>query len=250
MRGEDGPSADGAAGIQATAADRVALEDLAAVREVAYRLLAQAFLPPTARRFEEMRAFAEALDDCDSGFCDLAFYPVWWQFPEAFGGFDGIGAESFAAPYVALFQAAPGEVPAPLFESALLRDKIEDAAMVVPKLEIEYRAAGLKLTRAGGEEPDLVSVELEFMAFLCGVEAGRWKHGEVQQAGRELKRQRRFLREHLEPCLLELAARLERADPDGPYAAAAAAALAFAAHDMELQRGLIGEVDVARIVDG
>ena len=92
-----------------------------------------------------------------------------------------------------------------------------EGAMVEPQLvgilqaglQQEYAEAGL--TALPDETPDHVSVELEFMSFLCGLEGEAMKRGREAVRERIVQRQHRFLDEHLCKWLPGLAERVDKA---------------------------------------
>jgi TorA maturation chaperone TorD len=102
-----------------------------------------------------------------------------------------------------------------------------------------YRAFGLAPSELHPERPDHIVQELEFMAFVIGLERG------AAAGDRELRRDRvevcrtaqtRFLREHLASWATAFARLLAREDQDGFYGAAGV----FLAALIPAERGLLG----------
>ncbi|MBI5253700.1 MAG: molecular chaperone TorD family protein [Euryarchaeota archaeon] len=124
--------------------------------------------------------------------------------------------EEFEVEYTRLF-AASGEHYIPPYES-VYKDKwtIDYVGMphlgLPPRREVvegllwgdstvavqkKYRKAGLEVSENDREIPDHISVELEFMHYLCGKEAEAWKSGNKSEAVKYLEMQKEFLNEHL-----------------------------------------------------
>lgn len=99
-----------------------------------------------------------------------------------------------------------------------------------------YEAFGVR-PRRGGERPDHVACELEFLALLALKEATSMVTGEEERAAVARDAAGRFLADHAARWLPALAARIGRSHPDGGYALVASMAAALAtAHARELGR--------------
>ena len=62
----------------------------------------------------------------------------------------------------------------------------------------EYRRFGLDLaSELGGEPPDHISFELEFMRHLCRQEAEAWEKDDEDEALRFRRTEREFMTEHI-----------------------------------------------------
>jgi TorA maturation chaperone TorD len=85
-----------------------------------------------------------------------------------------------------------------------------------------YGAFGLELGQACDERPDHLSVELEFLHFLCVKEAWAEEQGISDLAILCRDTQRKFLAEHVATWTPGLCARLEAASRGGFYGRAAA----------------------------
>ncbi|MFQ5909825.1 MAG: molecular chaperone [Thermoplasmata archaeon] len=82
----------------------------------------------------------------------------------------------------------------------------------------EYRRFGLTMAQEyGGEPPDHISFELDFMAYLCSLEADAWSKENPQEASRLLKAQKRFLEEHLLRWIPKFCSNIRKADKTGLY---------------------------------
>lgn len=114
-----------------------------------------------------------------------------------------------------------------------------------------YRAFGLQISGAHPERPDHISVELEFLNFLCFKEAYAWqRHGE-EKARICREAQRQFLREHLGRWVFAFARRARKAAAEGFYGAAARRLEEFLEEECRLLEVPAGPADVElRAVDG
>jgi len=195
----------------------------AAVRSRLYALLAEALGFPQPAMLERLRSGALQAE-FDSTAAQLAVPLV---VPTLDTGVANLADAAMAQTYTRLFHAcgtrpavsmlerhyrARGEAPQPLWE-ALLRF---------------YRHFGLDFSHAGlRESPDHLLVEIEFMHYLCYLEAG------AVAATADLRRgQRDFLRAHLASWIGQFAEALAREAADGPYAVSARLLTAFVAADL------------------
>ncbi len=205
------------------------LAALANARANIYRFLATVFLaPPTddllarVRSSEFRAAFTDWVDDAQ------------WN---------GIGAESLdvlVLEYNRLF-VVPGDVYVPLYES-VYTDVVDvecsphmvsgagDAPTRVGKLlwgpstvavERAYADAGFAVTRAAGEPPDHIGIELQFLARLCNVQVAAWSANDVPEAIRLQHIEKEFLNSHPARFVAALCARLDAASAYPFYRACA-----------------------------
>lgn len=96
----------------------------------------------------------------------------------------------------------------PLFESVYREGKLlQESTVEVARL---YYGAGLKLDKDFSLPPDHISLELEFMAYLCSqeIEAIREKDSFVLDKAKKL--QQRMLKEHLQFFVPDFAQRLQK----------------------------------------
>lgn len=96
----------------------------------------------------------------------------------------------------------------PLFESVYREGKLlQESTVEVARL---YYGAGLKLDKDFSLPPDHISLELEFMAYLCSqeIEAIREKDSFVLDKAKKL--QQKMLTEHLQFFVSEFAQRLQK----------------------------------------
>lgn len=86
----------------------------------------------------------------------------------------------------------------------------EFTGSVLAHLQKEYAEAGLELST--DDLPDHISVQLEYLSFLCGIEAEALQKGEDAKRKVILKRRRRFLEQHSSRWFSGLAERVEHND--------------------------------------
>jgi TorA maturation chaperone TorD len=96
----------------------------------------------------------------------------------------------------------------PLFESVYREGKLlQESTVEVARL---YYGAGLKLDKDFSLPPDHISLELEFMAYLCSQEIEAIREKDSFVLGKANKLQQRMLTEHLQFFVPEFARRLQK----------------------------------------
>lgn len=135
---------------------------------------------------------------------------------------DDLGEElgkAVSVEFTRLFRGVKlGYSPPPPYESVYR----EEDGCVFGELTVavhrEYRRFGFDLTSgAGGEPPDHISFELEFMHLLCSQEAEAWKIDNEDEALRLLQAQRKFLSEHLGTWLSKFCSEVREHDRLGLF---------------------------------
>ncbi len=114
----------------------------------------------------------------------------------------------------------------PAYESAYVSGDPQQQTQRMADIAGFYRAFGVDAT-AGGYRPDELSVELEFMAFLCQKEAYAEGHLGPPRARQARKAQRIFLEHHLGRWAGALGERLAASAPPGHFYHATGQALAW-----------------------
>jgi TorA maturation chaperone TorD len=205
---------------------------LARLRQAAYRLLSETFLPPTAVRPDDLCAASRAIRESCRWAADYAFYAALDMFLAAASSRSTRAAQGLAERYAALFGASSTKAPVPLGETAFLQVSEQSAGNLLVSLEQHYASSGVASSRAGLHMPDHISTELEFVSLLCGREAGAWDAGDFRNARRMQDRQRRFMENHPVRWLPALCVALEQRDA-GVFQLAAAAARSLVMHDVD-----------------
>jgi TorA maturation chaperone TorD len=181
------------------------LADLAIQRANRYVFFAQAFAHPTAERKQQLDEAAAQLlvDGGNLGLMRLAAIARETQ------------SDALEPLYVSLttFSASPD---CPTFETAYYGDGAQQQTHRMADIAGFYRAFGVDGTE-GGFRPDDLSVELEFMAFLCEKEAFARLHLGAARTAQALRAQRLFLQEHLGTWAPRFAASLSEVAPYGHF---------------------------------
>lgn len=225
------PQSSGA-GPEVPSLDPISLPDLAELRQVAYRFLAELFLYPRGDRLRGAVEFAREMRQPDDPLRAFAFYGRWEPVLGALEALRPEGVRPLQGEYLGLFTLGAEDACFPHESSYIGREGL-DTGRVTAEVQRAYTSAGLTLDTQG-ELPDHLSVELDFMSFLCGMEAPAWGRDPSGEAADWLDRENRFLRDHLLRWLPIFADRVKGKAPDSFYRRLADATYAFAAHDADL----------------
>lgn len=207
--------------------------EICEARAGVYRFLAQLYSrPPTPELMEKV---AEA---------EFQHY-LREVFGEAAQSFlDAVAAcphlEALRLEYDALFRV-PGDRYLCPYESAYRGRRVVDGRVVygpvwgpwARRVQNLYGQAGAELVREGGELPDFIGVEFEFMHFLCTREAEAWATAEPWRAEQYRSLQKEFLVEHLSRWVDSLADEMVVRAELGFYAALAELTKAFLVTDIQ-----------------
>ncbi len=221
------------------------LAQLARLRQGCYRFLSALFLYPEGERSALLvRGARELLEASDS----LAVFPFFGRWQRLLTTLKelGEGRPEAEKEYVRLFVVNP---QAPPYESFYIDPKRQATGWITAQLVREYSRRGLTPVSSLGEPPDHVAVELEFMAFLCSLEARAWEEEDLKRGFQIQRWQRRFLDSHLQRWIPAFARQVTAASKGGVYALAAEAAYAFVHHDRDLV-ALALEAEPFAIADG
>ena len=208
--------------------------ELADFREAAYRLFSQALLYPADERIAALGDAAAELALDDAALVQFAFYADWRRVLSAVQQAAGPGAHrSLEEAHIALFGARKAGTLCPPYESAFLSPGGQPDGLQLARIEAAYSEIGLVPSRELGELPDHVTIELEFMAMLCGQEADAWEEEDTAGAVKAMRRAKRFLNGHLSVWLPAFARHVAASDEDGFYATVSETAAAFALYDRD-----------------
>lgn len=116
---------------------------------------------------------------------------------------------------------------APLYEVEYGNSAIFQESHKLGDLAGFYRAFGLQLSKEHSERADHITVELEFLCFLCFKEAYACSRGEMDRAEACREAQRTFLKEHLGRWAFAFAKRTAKSAGRGFYSDAAISLEAF-----------------------
>jgi TorA maturation chaperone TorD len=207
--------------------------ELAGFREGAYRLLSQALLYPAEERLATLATASEELSQDDNVLAQFAFFADWRR---VLALVRDVGAprRDLEEQHVALFGASKAGTLCPPYESAVLSPTGQPDPLQMARIEAAYAEIGIAPSPESGELPDHVSIELEFMAMLCGQEAAAWEGDDVAGAAKAMRRAKRFLDGHLSVWLPTFARRLAAADKQGFYRGVSQGAATFIQYDRDL----------------
>jgi DMSO reductase family type II enzyme chaperone len=176
--------------------------DQAVGRSAVYGLLAQVFAYPTQGLVQTAAAALAALPDTSG----VAFRALVETMPPA---------QELEAAFTQLFTHSSSR-DCPVHETSYTAREIFQQTQQMADIAGFYAAFGVE-TRAGGERPDHISVELEFMQYLTVKEAYARQHLGAARVRQCRRGQRLFLQEHLGGWGPAFGRRLAALDPDGWY---------------------------------
>ena len=213
------------------------MADLAGLRQMSYSLMSAVFLGNWRDTDELIRDTAGevlAVSDWASG---MTFYPALSRFFRSFSELNGGSLAGIESRYRRLFGPTPSSNPVPLNETSYLVPGAEETGWILASIERHYSSAGIESTSASGNIPDHISVELEFIAYLCGREADAWADDDFKEARRMQDRQRRFLDKHMSKWV-PIFLRAVVAKDDDLFSSAGQAIHAQVFHDVDFLRSL------------
>jgi TorA maturation chaperone TorD len=187
------------------------------------------FLYPSETRLDNIKIAAGELLEAKYVWKTLDFGFQLHKLLTALVGLNDEAAEQMEEEYNHLIRVKP---VAPPYESFYLDPQGQARGIIAGQLEAEYTNAGLAMASSLQDMPDHISVELEFMSFLC---AGEVKARETTNEADNMQvriRQRAFLNEHLVRWFPQFARRITDAAPESLYSVITATAYAFLRHDL------------------
>lgn len=198
----------------------------AAARSSLYHCLAAGFSFPTSE-LSEAFASGRFLDELLATAAALPFpLPV----DDGLRGDPALAHDELEQEYIRLFEVGPGRPPCPLYEGLHRGGRMKN----LEELVRFYEHFGLRAE--GGDLPDHLCAELEFMHYLAFKEAAASHAGADSRPYRLA--QRDFLRRHLNRWLSRLRLRLEQLEPPRLYLSLARLAEEACRQDVRsLERG-------------
>lgn len=120
----------------------------------------------------------------------------------------------------------PGHIQCPPYEAVYRKDRplMEKGLVMGPTtadVRRRYTEANLTMSKKFTDLPDHITVEMEFMHFLCGEESRFTEQGNHQQMAKISRMQKEFLNEHLKPWVNDFADCVIRSANSSFYKAAA-----------------------------
>jgi TorA maturation chaperone TorD len=181
------------------------IEENLLLRQVCYRLFASLFLYPEHSRLVEIQDAASFLTSDGYLFSDEVDYLI-----RQLADIDMDNGRSIVNEYNRLFLIRP---KAPPYETFYTDVEGQLRGLLTAKLEEKYLNAGLAISPDLNELPDHISVELEFMGYLCMKEAEVLQTDDELDANHFRELQVSFMRQHLALWFPKFAQRIKEADP-------------------------------------
>ena len=189
-------------------------------RQELYRFFAKIFTYPDAD-------LLESLDDE----LNAAAAILGLELPERRAG---QALEDLSIAYTELFISRFGGVPAPPYGSVYLEEDRQLMGQTTQYVLQAYEGEGLSHAQ-GGEPPDFIATEMEFLYFLVGQEIAAEDAGERETALAARQKQIDFCHTLLQPWVRLFSQRLlEVEDAEPLYRWAGRGLLAFCRHEEEL----------------
>jgi TorA maturation chaperone TorD len=202
----------------------------AASRVVIYRVLSSMFLDPTDERLRVLVSAVPELRRRTRPVRGLAFFGSWDVFLSRLEALTDDDLERLRQEHTRLFVSGVETTSSRPFASAHLELEAHQLGSEGSRAQADYAEAGLSPAFGSGP-PDHISVELDFLAWLCRREAEASDEGEA--AGWR-ERQHRFATRRMMGWLPSFARGLEEHAPQGLLAVAGRVAAAFVEHDVGL----------------
>jgi ferredoxin/TorA maturation chaperone TorD len=155
--------------------------------------LSQSFLAPTPEVASAVVELTDAWAADQSLAAEFAFSADFLQLRSVWSGLDRQKLQRLQRHHFTLFVTATSGIPCPPFESAYMAVGAGDEGRLLATIERDYATVGLYISPEQKQPPDHISIELEFMAIICGREAEAWEAKEPRRAVRSLEKERRFL---------------------------------------------------------
>lgn len=216
----------------------ISLAGLARFREGSYRLLSQSFLYPDDAVVQVACQLASELTEEGAIRDEMAYSSQLDRLRSLWCEMDEAALGRLQTRYVSLFATAADRVPCPPYESSYVGGGPSSDGFVLASIERDYATAGLSGTGEGKQSPDHISMEMEFLAILCGREAQAWETDHSPQGLRHLEKERKFIETHLGSWLAAFVRAVHVEDERGVYAEIATATLSFVTHDRDLAEEL------------
>ena len=189
-------------------------------RQELYRFFARIFAYPDAALFA---ALEEELASA-AGLLDVSLAEL--QLPQE--------RAELETGYTELFVSCYGGVPAPPYGSVYLEEDAQLMGQTTLCVLRAYEGEGLT-HEAGGEPPDFIATEMEFLYFLVGREIEALAREELEEAHVLRQKQVDFCHTLLQPWIKQFAQRIRQVPEALPvYRACAEMLIAFCRHEEEL----------------
>jgi len=173
----------------------------------------------------------------------LAFNPPWDRLVDRIEAITPAQVPALIDSYNALFTSSTSENQIPLIESGYLDQVALISGDVMADLERGYASAGVSVSSSRRESSDHISVELEFLSFLCALEGEALESNDTYKALETYRHQIRFLEHH--PCqwFPLLAHAISSRDDSSFYSEVVTTARAIATHDVDFLLAVVDHLN-------
>ncbi len=200
----------------------------AVLRHTLYRFFASLHLYPNRDRLLTLQNVSLELQHAGPHWSDPLLSNQFTTLLDFIVGMDEESFNNLEGEYVALFSVNPF---APPYESYYEDPEGFVRSWIIIQLEKEYAGAGLNITSSFKEPPDHVAIELEFMAFLCSLEANAHETNNENDIKTSVERQHKFLNSHLGKWYPEFAQAVTESPAKGLYNLTIEVTNAFLQHE-------------------
>jgi len=201
------------------------VEEKLLLRQICYRLFSSLFLYPERRRLVEIQDAASFLTGEGKLFSDEMEYLI-----RQLADIDLNNERSIINEYNRLFLIKP---KAPPYETFYTDAEGQLRGLLTAKLEEKYLNAGLAISPELNELPDHISVELEFMAYLCMKEAEACQNTDDIETARFRAQQISFMGQHLARWFPRFSQRIKESEPRSIYQNMLPAAYGFLRYELD-----------------
>ncbi|MBW8011106.1 MAG: molecular chaperone TorD family protein [Chloroflexi bacterium] len=185
------------------------------LQQTLFRFFAWLFLYPDQHLLEVLRNGSTELLQMEFLWKDKQFAGSIRSLLKQLLSLDETGVSKLVQEYNRLFLIKPLVPP---YESLTLAPEGRGRGWVAAQLERQYNHFGLELSNSLNELPDHLAVELEFMSYLCGLEAAALETNELVEIANTQKAQRAFLDKHLRRWFPIFSQKVQKIEPKGEYA--------------------------------
>jgi TorA maturation chaperone TorD len=206
---------------------------LAGTRYVTYRVLASAFLPPTQERVNHLAMMSSEIID-DPMASRFPYFSAWRDFLLDLDVTAENSVPVMRRLYDKVFSSSEAAARDILHESQYRSGGEQVRSDGIRDLVNRYNNVGLTVGVGSAVPPDHISVQLEYLAVLCDLEATGWNDEDPRQAVRALRLIRTHLQKHLCWWLPGFERNISLRAPESIYLRAAQAATEFTHHERDL----------------
>ncbi len=211
---------------------------LSRLREGCYRLFSQSLLYPQEERLRGLALAVNELARRGRRSHLASCYPGWREILRAV---EALASEEIAplqSQYIREFYSTC-EGGCSLWESSYIGENASAQSHLLAQLAKEYAQAGVTPSPYGDESRDHAAVELEFMVYLCSMEAEAWEQEDLISALEALRQESGFLERHLTGYFIKVGRSVADCSSCDSYRCVIATAADFVLYDLDLLKALL-----------